>query len=139
MSKMKRWWTQKMAQIIEKKPNVINTSMNCGICSTEIKNRASIYHSGVYTRVICESCLKKFSTNDIELMVNLFTAFGGYFGKHEKPEYILYIILKELKEKSKFIENSFSLAEIKLQFLHKALLYGISPEKFFQGLKTIVY
>jgi transcription elongation factor Elf1 len=136
---MKSWWMEKMAQIIEKKPKVINTSINCGICSTEIKNRASIYHSGVYTRVICESCLKKFSTNEIELMVNLFTAFGGYFGKNKKPEYILYIILKELKEKSKFKENSFSLAEIKLQFLHKALLYGISPEKYFRGLKTIIY
>ena len=138
MSKFKRWWIHKMAQIIGKKPNIINSSMNCGICSTEIKNRASIYHSGVYTRVICENCLKKFSSNDIELMVNLFTAFGGYFGKYKKPEYILYIILKELKEKSKYRENSFSAAEIKLQLLHKALLYGISPEKFFQGLKTII-
>ena len=127
-----------MAQIIGKKPNIIISSMSCGICSAEIKNRASIYHSGVYTRVICENCLKKFSSNDIELMVNLFTAFGGYFGKYKKPEYILYIILKELKEKSKFTENSFSLAEIKLEFLHKALICGISPEKFFQGLKTMV-
>ncbi len=138
MSKLKKWCIQKMAQIIGRKPNVINNSMNCGICSVEIKNRASIYHSGVYTRVICEKCFKKFSSNDIELMVNLFTAFGGYFGKHKKPEYILYIILKELKEKSKYRENSFSAAEIKLQLLHKALLYGISPEKFFQGLKTII-
>lgn len=127
-----------MQQIISKKPNPINASIICGICRAEVRNKASIYHSGVYTRVICEKCFKKFSSNDIELMVNLFTAFGGYFGKHKKPEYILYIILKELKEKSKYRENSFSAAEIKLQLLHKALLYGISPEKFFQGLKTII-
>ncbi len=127
-----------MQQIISKKPNPINASKICGICRAEVRNKASIYHSGVYTRVICEKCFKKFSSNDIELMVNLFTAFGGYFGKHKKPEYILYIILKELKEKSKYRENSFSAVEIKLQLLHKALLYGISPQKFFQGLKTII-
>lgn len=128
-----------MQQIINKKPNPFNTSAICCICRSKVRDKASIFHTGVYFRVICEKCLKKFSTNDIELMVNLFTAFGGYFGKYKKPEYILYIILKELKNKSKYIGNSFIAAEIKLQFLHKALLYGISPEKFFQGLKTIIF
>lgn len=128
-----------MQQIISKKPNPFNTSIMCGICQTKIRDKASIFHTGVYSRVICEKCLKKFTTNDIELMVNLFTAFGGYFGRNKKPAYMLYILLKELKGKSKYIENSFIAAEIKLQYLHKALLYGISPEKFFQGLNLIIF
>ncbi|MFX1410762.1 MAG: hypothetical protein ACFFA6_10435 [Promethearchaeota archaeon] len=141
-----------MLQLIRKKSKPINSygapsrsrtytpsssSLKCGVCKAEIKTRASVYRTGVHIRIICESCYKRFSEDEIELMVNLFTAFGGYFGKYKKPEYILYIILKELKEKYRERESFFSADEINIQILHKALLYGVSPEKYFQGLKMI--
>jgi hypothetical protein len=144
---------RKMQQVIRKKTIILNrineikrdkkklissNSLKCGICNTEILNRATIHRSGVYIRVICEKCLKKFSTSDIELMINLFTAFGGHYGKNKKPDYIIYILLKELKENLSKKENSLSLAELKLKLLHKALLYGVSPDKYFQGLKLII-
>ncbi|MFX1316375.1 MAG: hypothetical protein ACFE9T_10965 [Promethearchaeota archaeon] len=140
-----------MLQLIRKKSKPINTyggssrsnkytpnysSLKCGICKAEIKTRASVYRTGVHIRVICESCYKKFSEDDIELMLNLFTAFGGYFGKYKKPEYILYIILKELKEKYREKGYFFNADEINIKILHKALLYGVSPKKYFQGLKN---
>jgi hypothetical protein len=126
-------------EIKDKKKKVISpNSIKCGICNTEIRNRATIYRSEVYVRVICENCLRKFSSDDIELMINVFTAFGGYFAKNRKPDYIIYIILKEFKEELNSKGSSLSLLELKLKLLHKALLYGISPEKYFQRLKMII-
>ena len=122
----------------EKKKLISPNSFKCGICNSEILKRAAIHRSGVYIRVICDKCLKKFSSDDIELMINLFAAFGGYFAKNRKPDYIIYIILKEFKEKLNNKGNSISLPELKLKMLHKALLYGVSPDKYFQGLKMII-
>ena len=109
-------------------------SVDCDICKEKIKHRATFYQSGVHSRVLCEICYKRFPKNDIELMINLFNAYGGYFGKFKKLKSSVFKRLKELNEADMSKENVFSADEINLQLLHAALLFGFSPQEYFQGI-----
>ncbi|MGB5910130.1 MAG: hypothetical protein WBH31_02935 [Promethearchaeia archaeon] len=111
------------------------SSIDCDICKEKIKHRATLFQSGVHSRVICEICYKRFPKNDIELMVNLFNAFGGYFGKFKKLKSSVFKRLKELNEADMSKENLSSADEINLQLLHAALLFGFSPQEYFQGIE----
>ena len=110
-------------------------SVVCDICKEKIKLRAIFYHSGVHSRVICEICYQRFPKTDIELMVNLFNAFGGYFGKFKKLKSSVFKRLKELNEKDMSQENQSNADRINLQLLHAALLFGFSPQEYFQGIR----
>ncbi len=110
-------------------------SVVCDICKEKIQHRATFYQSGVHSRVICEICYKRFPKNDIELMVNLFNAFGGYFGKFKKLKSSVFKRLKELNEADMNQENQSKADEINLQLLHAALLFGFSPQEYFQGIR----
>ncbi len=111
------------------------SSIECDICKEKIKHRATFYQSGVHSRVICEICYKRFPKNDIELMINLFNAYGGYFGKFKKLKSSVFKRLKELNEADMSKENHFSADGINLQLLHAALLFGFSPQEYFQGIR----
>ena len=109
----------------------------CDICQEEIKYRALFYELGINSGVICESCHRKFEKSEIELMINLFNAYGGHFGKFKELKISVYTRLKEMGElgvgKGKFSNAD----KINLELLHKALLFGFSPKEFFGGLKNI--
>ena len=111
------------------------SSIECDLCKEKIKHRATFYQSGVHSRVICEICYKRFPKNDIELMINLFNAYGGYFGKFKKLKSSVFKRLKELNEADMSKENLFSTDGINLQLLHAALLFGFSPQEYFQGIR----
>ncbi|MFX0058322.1 MAG: hypothetical protein ACFE85_13345 [Candidatus Hodarchaeota archaeon] len=114
-----------------------STFVNCDICKEEIKYRALFYESGINSGVLCESCHKKFQESEIELMMNLFNVYGGYFGKFKKLKTSVYKRLKEQGEGT-IGKGEFSNADkINLELLHKALLFGFSPKEFFEGLKNI--
>ena len=131
-----------MTQVtIDKKESqtIRNHSMNysftrCDVCQEEIKFKATIYDSGVNHRVICELCYKRFPKNDLELMLNLFNAYGGYFGKFKKLKSSVYKRLREYNENG-FKNNDSSRAnQINLQLLHAALLFGFTPQEYFRSI-----
>ncbi|MFX1269829.1 MAG: hypothetical protein ACFFAK_17855 [Promethearchaeota archaeon] len=71
-------------------------------------------------------------------MVNLFNAYGGYFGKYKKLKSSVFKRLKELNEADMSKESISSASdEINLQLLHAALLFGFSPQEYFQGIRYI--
>ena len=114
-----------------------STLIICDICHEPIKYRASYYDSGVNFGVICDICYKRFPDADIQLMRNLFNAYGGYFGKYKKLKASVYKRIKELLNVSDGT-NSFSSAnQINLQLLHAALLFGFTPKEYFQGLTSL--
>jgi hypothetical protein len=105
----------------------------CDICNQVLHNRAIFFQSAVNNNVICESCYKKFSKDDIKLMINLFNAYGGYFGKFQKLKDSVYKRLKELNGFKIRQENLSSADSSNLQLLHAALQFGFTPKEYFQG------
>ncbi|MFW9784537.1 MAG: hypothetical protein ACFFFB_19810 [Candidatus Heimdallarchaeota archaeon] len=108
--------------------------ITCDVCNEEIRYRAAFYDSGVNHRVICELCYRKFSKEDIELMLNLFNAYGGYYGKFKKLKSSIYKRLKEFNEFDLRNNNFSNTDQINLQLLHGALIFGFTPEEYFQGV-----
>ncbi|MEJ2293957.1 MAG: hypothetical protein P8Y23_04245 [Candidatus Lokiarchaeota archaeon] len=108
--------------------------IKCDICHKDLNKKAILYHTAINDKTICEICYKTFSKDEIELMVNLFSAYGGYFGKYQKLKASVYIRLKELNG-TKVEQDALSGAEgLNLQLLHAALQFGFTPNEYFQGL-----
>jgi len=105
-------------------------SINCGICRMEIIQEAAIFQEGLHFGVICSKCYIDNSEEDIELMSNMFLAFGGYFGMLRDPDYSIYEMLKDLVSKIHDNKNTMSSVEMKIRLFHTALLHGITPREF---------
>ncbi len=113
-------------------------SVKCGICHGEIIDRAQIYQAGINLGVVCSSCYKHFSTEDLEMMANMFIAYGGFFGMMKDSSFsvlkILENILKNGLKENKLVNTE----QINIKLMHKALLHGISPEQYIQNLAFLV-
>lgn len=113
-------------------------SIRCGICHAEIINRAQIYQAGINLGVVCEGCYRQFSAEDLEMMANMFIAYGGYFGMLEDSNFSmlksLENILKNGLKKNRIVNSE----QINIILMHKALLHGISPEHYIQNLAFLV-
>ena len=113
----------------------VHDGVRCGICRYNIEKGATIYQEGVNFGVVCEECYRNNSPEDLELMANLFLAYGGYFGMIKDSEYSLYKVLMSLTSGNNGNE---SILELNIKMLHQALLHGVGPHQFIQGLKILV-
>jgi len=91
-----------------------------------------MYQTSLKLGVICRSCRKLFSEEDIEMIVNIFFAFGGYFGKFDKSEFSIDDIIVEFAEQLETKEINLHSANVKMW--HKVLTHGIAPEEFLREL-----
>jgi hypothetical protein len=122
----------------EPTPHLAHKLVKCGICRNEIKRGASIYQEGLTFGIVCEHCYKHNSKEDLELMANLFLAYGGYFGKVKPYKFSVYKIIKKLMLKIEPGKNLDTLIALNIKMMHQALLYGITPQEFIQGLKILL-
>lgn len=109
----------------------------CSICRHEIKERATLCQIGVNYGIACIDCYRKFSTEDLELMANLFMAFGGYFGQFQRSEFSILPILKAIYTDLFPIYEEKGIEELNIRMLHRALLHGISPEEYIENLEQV--
>ena len=114
---------------------VIGDIVKCGICHTEIVSSASIYQEGFHFGLVCEECYKNNSPEDLELMANMFIAYGGYFGKLKIADFSLNKLLEQIVSK---VENKENVEELHFTYMHHALLNGITPKQFVQGLRILL-
>lgn len=119
-----------MVVSLEFKNNYLHDTINCGICNRKIKHEAGIFQEGLNFGVICSECYANNSEEDIELMSNMFLAFGGYLGMLKDPDYSIYEMLKDLICKIHNNKNLVSSVEMKIRLFHTALLHGITPREF---------
>ena len=118
--------------------NKIKRAVRCGICRVEIRDRAEIYQAGVNFGVVCISCYKQFSTEDIELMSNMFIAYGGYFGILKDSRFSTLDILEKLTTDVGKQGDVVNIENVNVQLLHKVLLHGITPKQYTHELQKLV-
>ncbi|MFX0001732.1 MAG: hypothetical protein ACFE9Q_11255 [Candidatus Hodarchaeota archaeon] len=116
----------------------LNNIIKCGICHAEIENSATIYQDGLHFGVVCEKCYKTNSREDLELMANMFLAYGGYFGMIKDSNYSLYKTLKRVVSQISTKEKDISVEKLNIKLMHQVLLHGITPHQFIQGLKILL-
>jgi hypothetical protein len=109
----------------------------CAICRIDAKQGAKIVPIGTEHHVICHTCSEAFSLQDLELMHNMFTAFGGYFGMMRGYKSSTYHVISQLIEEYNLYGKVLKTTEIDVKVLHKALLYGITPRQLVQGVRLL--
>ena len=114
----------------------ISNQIKCSICHVDIKDRHTLYQSKLKLGVICKLCRDRFSKEDIEMIVNMFFAFGGYFGQFDKSEFSIDDLVLEFAEQLDAGNSTFHLQNVKMW--HKILTHGISPKDFLKELSTYV-
>lgn len=122
----------------EPTPHLTHELVKCGICRNEIIRGASIYQEGLTFGVVCEKCYKNNSQEDLELMANLFLAYGGYFGKLKQNKFSAYKTIKKLMSEIQPGKEPDTLIELNIKMMHQALLCGITPQELIQGLKILL-
>ena len=114
----------------------ISNQIKCSICRADIKDRQNLYQSSLKLGVICKTCRERFSEEDVEMIVNLFFAFGGYFGQFDKSEFSIDELVIEFAEQLDTGNSTFHLQNVKMW--HKILTHGIAPKDFLKELSTYV-
>ena len=114
----------------------ISNQIRCSICRVDIKDRRELYQSSLKLGVICKICRERFSEEDIEMIVNLFFAFGGYFGQFDKSEFSIDDMVIEFAEQLDSGNSTFHLQNVKMW--HRILTHGIAPKDFLKDLSTYV-
>ena len=106
----------------------------CAICTgVSIK----ILRLGSNFAVVCKKCLSTFSLNDLELMHNMFVAFGGYFGRYASSKEESYQELKEIAKEYAQSDRDITKVESDVKTLHRAFTHGITLIQLVQGLRVL--
>ena len=70
------------------------------------------------------------------MIVNIFFAFGGYFGKYDKSEFSIDEIIVEFAEQLSLDSTDLHVQNVKMW--HKVLTHGITPPAFLEELSMYV-
>ena len=114
------------------------SSVRCVLCQNNTNSKFKIKKIGMSFRIVCEDCLSSFSDKEMELIHNMFIAFGGNFGLLSDSKESSYSKLKEIAEDYKALDKDVANIESDVKTLHLAFLYGITPKQLVQGLKLLI-
>jgi len=114
----------------------ISSNLKCSICRADIKDRHKIYQSSLKLGIICKLCKQRFSDEDIEMIINMFFAFGEFFGSRDRSKFSIKDIILEFaidlnEEKANFHSQN-------VKMWHKVLTHGITPKKFLEELSLYI-
>ncbi len=119
---------------------IVNTSQTviCRICCSTIKKNAKIFKEGLRFAIVYSKCHDNIPKDDLELMANMFIAYGGYFGKLKNSNFSLYSTLKELIIEFNLDSKSVPVDELNIKMKYRALLHGVTPQEFINGLEILL-
>ena len=109
----------------------------CTICRSEIMSYEVAYRSIVNKASICGKCYSKYPKWELELMIGLFLAYGGYFGKY-RPSYksVEEVCLESVDHLEK-LGKEVGIKEIDIKILHQMLLHGYTQRDYIAYLDNI--
>ncbi|KKM88353.1 hypothetical protein LCGC14_1259570 [marine sediment metagenome] len=116
----------------------IQSPIKCGICRTEIVEGSRLYQVGRNLSVICGDCREIFSDEDLEVVLNLFILYGGYFGMLKRKSYPTTDFVGDLVEELDASEGSLDIEQVNLKMLHSALMHGLTPEQYINKLRLFI-
>ena len=111
--------------------------MVCDLCQNDIKLHSNVYESEFFINFICDDCFLSFSTEDMDFMLNTFKIYGGYYGKDKNVNLPDARLIEQLAKEVNVKKIKENIDVLELRALHKALLHGISIEKFDKELKPL--
>jgi hypothetical protein len=114
----------------------ISSKVKCAICRSEIKDRHQMYQTHLSFGVVCRECFKRFSQEDIEMIANLFLAYGGYFGQYERDALSIESLIIKFAQKINL--GTETLASTNIKMWHEVLTHGITPKEFLTALKEYI-
>jgi hypothetical protein len=112
----------------------ISSKLKCSICRTDIKDRKKVYQSSSNLGIICDVCRNRFSEEEIEMILNIFFAFGEYFGARDRSKLSVKDIVVEFAINLNEEKADFHLENIKMW--HKVLAHGITPKELMEELSV---
>jgi hypothetical protein len=121
--------------MIKIRDHMISERIRCAICHSDIDNQTMVFQSTVNYGIICPKCIKLFKKEDIEIALNLFFLYGGYFGQYKRAEFSIIERLVALVEEE---GESFNFEITNMKLLHEALIHGITPEEFNHSLEVFL-
>lgn len=113
-----------------------SSKLKCSICRADIKDRHNVYQSSLKLGIVCDICRQRFSDEDIEMIVNMFFAFGEYFGARDKSKFSINDIILEFAINLDEGKVNFHSQNIKMW--HKVLTHGITPNEFLEELSLYI-
>jgi len=126
--------------IVSEFPEKKNTLsyIKCVLCRNDTRLDVKIKKIGNTFGTLCKECAKAFNDEEIELMHNMFTAYGGYYGKMSDSKELSYSKLEDIAKRYKKQYRDINNIKSDVKTLHSAFLYGISPQQLVKGLKLLV-
>ncbi|KKK61356.1 hypothetical protein LCGC14_3015140 [marine sediment metagenome] len=113
----------------------ISSPITCSICRAEIVDRSQLYQVGTNLSVVCTTCHRTFSEEDLHMMVNLFLLYGGYFGMLGSESFSSLEFVGDLVEELDATDDQINIEYLNTKMLHNALLHGLTPEQYVNELK----
>lgn len=114
------------------------SSVECAICRNKENADVRIKMLGRHFGVVCRDCIEEFSDRELELMHNMFVAFGGHFGKLGGSKEETYKSLEQIARSYKEEGKEASHIESDIKTMHQAFLYGITPIQLGRGLRILL-
>lgn len=110
----------------------------CAICKAEILGTPiTIPTLFDLQAFICEECDERFKTEqEKDEVIQFLIANGGYFGKLPRPKHLdLKTLLNAL---IKDLNGNADPMKVTLSLIHKALLYGFTPEEYIGEINALL-
>ena len=124
--------------VSDRHDSYLGVSLKCTLCRSSISNSSEVYQSKTTFGTVCSICKSKFSEDDIELMLRLFLAYGGYFAELRENRQDVRVLISEMLRILDKKGGKISFEEINLKMIHKALLYGFTPEEYIEELELFL-
>lgn len=121
--------------MINFRDHMINEQIKCAICHADINVSSPIFQSKFNYSVICSRCKNLFNQEEIEIALNLFTLYGGYFGKYREDQFSIIERLLKIVENE---DENFNPEITNMKLLHFALIHGITPGEFNRSLEALI-
>ena len=112
----------------------ITNEIKCSICRADIKDRHNVYQSSLKLGIICNLCKQRFSDEDIEMIINIFFAFGEFFGARDRSNFSIEDIILEFAKN--LDEGKVNFHSQNVRMWHKVLTHGITPKEFLKELSA---